>query len=215
MQQHSIALVHTQALLRGSLAHMLADTGTYRVLADVADPPALKRAFAIGKLPDLVLLCWENATADSCATLHWLSARHPSCRLLVLGNNAPLPQLLHTLRSGAHGYCHTSEGPVALCRVLNLLLQGALYYPPDLWTLLRNSVPAPKAVTCTLPKPSAMQRAFLIKVAADDNPTYPQIAERMKKSPRAIDHCVEDLFKKYGIKGKTGFVKLAQDLGLV
>lgn len=215
MEQHSIALLHAQALLRGSLAHMLAGTSTYRVLADVADPPALKRLFAIGKLPDLVLLCWENATAHSCAALDWLSTQHPSCRLLVLGTDASLPQLLHTVRCGAHGYCHTGEGLETLCRVLNLLLQGAVYYPADLWVHIRNSVPAHTAVTGALPQPSDMQQAFLVLVASPECLTYPQIAERMKKSLRAIDHCREDLFKKYGIKRKTGFIKLAQDLGLV
>jgi len=212
MQQQSIAILHTQTLLRGSLTHVLADGGLYRILADVVDPGALKRTCALGTMPDLVILCLANATADSCAILHWITTRLPHCRLLVLDTMAPLPQVLQTVRAGAHGYLPPEDGLDVLCRVLRVLLENGLYYPPALWAHLRCQFAVAQK---ELKRPSPTKCAFLVQVAAEDNPTYLVIAVRMDKKPRLIDKYRDELFAEYHIQGKSGLVLLAVRLGLV
>lgn len=211
MGSHSIALLHAHALLRRSLARLLAESGPYHILFDAADPPAFKRACALGAQPHLVLLCWDSATADNHGMLHWVAAHLSTSRVLVLGHDAPVDQLLHTLRAGAHGYHPTNEGPEALCRVMHLLLENAVYFPPAVWKQLHTQLHAPAA---DVKRPSPTHCIFLSHVAAADSPNYQEIARRMKKSERAVEKYRCTLFARYGIKGKAGLVKLAMQLGL-
>ncbi len=216
MEHCTLALLHEETLLRQSMAQVLAERQRYTVLAQVADPPAFKRAFALGTAPQAVLLSLETAQHDGCAVLHWLATHMSATRVLLLGRHPEPEGLVSSLRAGAHGFHCTRDTMDRLCLVLEHVLQGALHFPSSVHHQLRQMLPAQEHArpAATLPTPTECQCEFLRWVAAPGELTYTEIAQRMRTSRSAIDKLRARIFKRYHIQGKTGLVRLALQLGL-
>ncbi len=214
MEFYDVILIHRRPLLRSSLAALVAPPAPFRLLAEGADPPTLKQHLALGHFPHLLLLCWDTATADGHALLHWLVKHHPSSKVLVLGHHDPPPDLVPLFLAGVHGYLHVHEAPDALRSTMTHLLDGALCYPTCTWATLRQRLPYTRPRD-NLRMPSPTQCEFLRQVAATDCPSYPEVARRMRKSIHAVEQYRSILFKRYDLKGKGGLIRLAMELGLV
>ena len=214
MERYDLILIHRRSLLRNSLAALVARQAPFHLLAEGADPPTLKQLLAFGHRPHLLLLCWDNATADDHALLHWLARHHPNCTQLVLGHHEPTPDLVPLFVAGAHGYLNVHEAPEALHKTMTHLVDGAICYPACTWAALRQRLPYTRPRE-NLRMPSPLQCEFLRQVAAPDCPSYAEVAKRMGKSIHAVEQYRMILFRRYGIKGKGGLVRLAMELGLV
>jgi len=211
MEQRTVILLHAQDLLRKGIAHTLADTGAFQILADVADPPAFKRAIASGHQPEVVLLCMENATA----MLAWLKVHLPKCANMVLGGDEPPDQIIHLFKAGADGYHSTREGQAVLCCGLECLGHGAKFFSTAVWERIQALMPMAQAKPTIIRYPTPAEAEFLVHLAAPDHPTYAEIAIRMNKSERTIEKYRYDLCKANGIKTKAGLVDFARACGLV
>lgn len=214
-EPHTIALLHEHTLLRRGMAKLLGELGPHRILAEVGDAAAFKRAFALGNVPDVLVLSVEAAMADHCAFLHWCH-KHMACtRLLLTGQEPDTRSLLRTLCAGAHGFFSSRKPPEELCRVLEELLHGAIHYPAEVMAHLLELLPALEEPTPDLDKPiSTNQRIFLRWLVAAGGLSYPDIAERMGVTTSAVEKYGQKLCKRFRLKGKSALVKLAMDLGL-
>ncbi len=211
MEQHTLVLIHTHDLLRSGLARTLAATGAYRILADVADPTAFKRAIALGKQPELAVLCLENATS----MLAWLKIHLPMCANMVLGGDEPPEQIIPLFKAGADGYHSTRDGQEVLCCGLECLGHGAKFFAAPVWERIQALMPLAQAKPTIIRYPTPAEAEFLVHLAAPDHPTYAEIALRMNKSERTIEKYRYDLCKANGIKTKAGLVDFARACGLV
>lgn len=214
MEHFAATLLHSQSLLRASIADLVGRLPQIQLQASVADVPALKRHLAMGHQPHVVLLCWHHTVANDFAALQWLRTHLPNGKLLVLGHQEDAPDLLPAFCAGAHGYLAINHSPELLHTTMQSLLQGACCFPETTWAALRMRMPT-SASTEGLRMPSPTHCEFLRHVAAPDCPNYAEVARRMGKSRFAVEKYRRTLFKQYGIKGKGGLVKLAMQLGLV
>ena len=69
----TIALLHDEALLLQGLARLLGDLPGYRLVAQVSDHSAFKRAFALGTPPHLLYISLHSASKDQCTLLCWMA----------------------------------------------------------------------------------------------------------------------------------------------
>lgn len=211
MEQHSLVLVLAHDLLRRGLARTLTDTGAFRILADVAEPMAFKRAIAMGQQPELAVLCLENAHS----MLAWLKIHLPNCANMVLGGDEPPEQIIPLFKAGADGYHSTRDGQEVLCCGLECLGHGAKFFSAAVWERIQALMPMAQAKPTILRYPTPAEAEFLVHLAAPDHPNYAEIAKRMNKSPRVIEKYRYELCRDNKIKTKAGLVDLARACGLV
>lgn len=214
-EQHTLVLLYEQNLIRQGIARLLGDLGTFRLLAQAEDVPALKRALAVAAAPKLLLLSSEAATAEHCGLLAWLRKHCPDTCLLLLGNRTPAAQLFAAFCAGAHGYLCTSQAHERMVTVLHQLVEGAVHFPAEVLAQLRHLSPGLEPDPVDDGRPiGPCQLLFLRWLIVPEDLTYAEIAKRMGKSERAVKKYSTDLRARFKVSSKGGLIKLALRRGL-
>jgi DNA-binding NarL/FixJ family response regulator len=215
-ERFTIALLHDEALLLQGLARLLGELPGYRLVAQVSDHSAFKRAFALGAPPQLLHISLHSACKDQCTLLGWMAQHMPHCRILVVGQQPPTEVLLHLLCAGAHGFLGTDRPAEELGRMLHHLVNGAIHFPAEVMPQLSRLLPQLERPACPVPdkKISPCQREFLRWLCAADDHTYVDIAKKMGKTLRCVLRYRDKLFKRFKVNTKAALVRLAQKMGL-
>lgn len=214
-QVPSFAVVHREPFIQRSLGSFLTAGARYKVDLTATDGKGLKQAVALGLSPVLLLLCMEEACASGMALLFWAANQLPNACVLLLGREAAPEGLPEAFCAGAHGYFCTRESPDRLHLLVENLLAGAVHFPAETFTALRQRPKQPTSLAQgTKRRPSPIECEFLRWLVHPDDFTYAEIAQRMNRSLRVVEKYRYELCKRYLAKRRAGLMSLARELGL-
>ena len=143
----------------------------------------------------------------------WMRQHRPETRLLALGAEQQVSALVQLFCFGMHGFCNTRTELDRLRTVLEQVCTGALVYPCAVQAAIRDML-APMQLRAE-DKPLPDRHVALMKILKrNDSPTYDVAALEIGVSVHTIYKYVDEVCKRYGVKGKSGVVKLAVQLGL-
>ena len=209
----TVAILHEETILRQALSGLISGMAVYKVNADVGDVPALKRAFALGNAPDALVLSLGHACEAQGAVAQWMRKHVPATRLVALGAEPGLQTLVELFRIGIHGFCNSRNDMDRLRTVLTHVCGGALDFPQEVHAAICGML-APVQLLAE-DKPHKETHVALMRILKrSDGPIYEVAAEEMKVSIHTIYKYVDEIGKRYGVKGKGGVIKLAVQLGL-
>ena len=112
--------------------------------------------------------------------------------------------IIKMIKNGARGYLLKDIHPDELKIALKEVLSEGFYHTKHVSKALQNSMHHQHDLKQSL---SSNELRFL-KLACTER-TYKEIAEEMNLSPKTIDGYRDTLFKKMGIKSRTGLVIFA------
>ena len=222
MNPVKIALVDDHHLLRAGLAELINGFAGYRVTLEAGNGRELTERLDPANLPDVALLDINMPHMDGFATAEWLRANHPSVKVLALSMDDHESSIIRILRAGACGYVLKDAETSEFRTALDMLVARGFYYS-DLVTgammaNLNGTVPGgkgPNGHGGDQNGLSAREIDFLKLCCSHLELTYKEIADKMCLSVRTIDGYREDLFRKLGVRSKSGLVLYAIRAGLV
>lgn len=209
----TVAILHEETILRQALSGLISGMAVYKVHADVGDVPALKRAFALGNAPDALVLSLAHACEAQGAVAQWMRKHLPSTRLVALGAEPGLQTLIELFRSGFHGFCNSRNDLDRLRTVLTHVCAGALDFPQEVHAAICSML-APVQLLADNKQHKDTHVALMRILKRGDSPTYEVAAKDMRISIHTIYKYVDEIGKRYGVKGKGGVIKLAVQMGL-
>lgn len=216
MDTVKIALVDDHPLLRAGLAELINGFAGYRVVLEVGNGRELTQRLDPTDLPDVALLDIQMPFMDGFATAEWLTATHPSVKILALTVEDHESSIIRMLKCGARGYLLKYAEISEFRAALDTLVARGFYYSDLVTGALMSSLNGNgevKGAAHAHGVLTAREIEFLKLVCSDL--TYKEIADKMCLSVRTIDGYREDLFQKLGVKSRVGLAMYAIRAGLV
>jgi DNA-binding NarL/FixJ family response regulator len=128
--------------------------------------------------------------------------------VLILSLNQDDSKILKLFRQGVRGYLYKNCTASMMNDAIQSILQFGFYHNELLKFALTTTEPSKKKSQrdLILENLTPREKEFLKLVCHEEEYTYDQIASIMVVQHRTIDAYREGLFRKYGIKSKTGLV---------
>lgn len=210
----TVAIVDDHELMAKALSGLIQKFDDYEVIFECFGGEDLIRRFALGVIPEIVLLDIHMPNMDGYEVAQWLSANRPSVRILALSMNDKEDSIIKMLTNGAKGYllkgCKTYELKEALDA---MRLKGVYYSEFVTGQLVKSLSPGVRKEHAEILSLNEREKSF-IKLACSDL-TYVEIADKMCVSPRTVDGYRESVFVKMDVKSRVGMVIKAIKLKLV
>jgi DNA-binding NarL/FixJ family response regulator len=205
-----IAVVDDQTMIRKGLCALINDLRGCRVVLDAADGLDLEQGLKDSHPPHIVLLDIEMPRRDGYATAAWLTAHHPSVRIIALSVLATEIAIIRMIRSGARGYLLKEAEPAELLRAFKEVMTQGFYYNDQVSRkILGAATSLVHEKRDWMPGAGLTPRELEFLRLACSEKTYRHIAADMFVSERTIDGYREALFQKLGVTSRVGLVLYA------
>jgi two-component system, NarL family, invasion response regulator UvrY len=202
-----IHLVDDHAVVRESLARMLADESDLQVVGQSADGEDALRAVAAGGF-DLLLLDLSLPKLHGFEVLASVREQAPSLKVLILSMHAERHYAQRVLRGGAHGYLIKSQPRAAVLEAIRAVARGETYVPPEL--VANPGAPVPEH-----PHEALSERELAILIAIGRGETPSEIAGRLDVSNTTISTHLSRIRGKLDARSVGDLVRYAVKAGLV
>ena len=155
-----------------------------------------------------------------------LKAVYPECNILVLTVHNDKQYMFEMLKAGASGYV-TKQGPAEeLVAAIRAVAEGQVYLQPTLasWLLdeyrrlakeSAHSLPNREAESEETGLESLSKRELEVLELVSEGYTTPQIAEKLKISPKTVSRHRERIMNKLNLHSSAALVKFAIRSGLI
>jgi DNA-binding NarL/FixJ family response regulator len=208
-----VALVDDHALFRTSLAGMIDRMGGYKVVVEAAHGEECMDAMAEEPV-DLAIVDLHMGIMDGYATIAWIAKEHPATRALALTFEKTESAMLRSLRAGACGFLLKDVRMEVFKQALDEVVSHGHYMGDEQQhALLAEGGHRP--ANAVMEQFTGREAEFTRLVCHENEYTYDQIADIMQVHRRTVDGFREGIFKKFGIRSKTGLVLFAYKWGVV
>lgn len=209
---HSIILVDDHAVMRQALASLIEALGPYRVTAQYSNGQDLLDAVPFAQSPALILLDLMMPVMNGREVMRHLQARGLQYPVLVLSNEVDAGNVIELIRLGARGYLPKACTAIELRRALEAVLQNGYYHSE----LERSAFAGDTLTEGPDAQPLSPREVEFVRLACSpEEYTYRHIAGLMGISERTVDTHRETVFRKLGLKSKTGMFFYALKHGLI
>jgi two-component system invasion response regulator UvrY len=161
-------------------------------------------------LPNICLLDINMPVMNGFDTLVAIKSRWPEMKVLILTVCDIEMYIIRTILNGANGYVIKESKPEELKKAMLAIYTNGYYYSETVSGHFFKSVLSKEkkltAFTAT--------EVEVLKFSCTDL-SYPQIAEKMKKTTRSIESHKERLFDKLQIHSRQSLVMKAIELGYI
>jgi DNA-binding NarL/FixJ family response regulator len=209
-----ILVVDDHALVREGLRQVL--RGLDEAL-EVLDAPDCARAFDLAELHpdlDLVLLDYHLPDMNGLAALDIFAERHPELPIVILSGSASPQTMRRVMDRGAAGFVTKSGLSSELLSVVQLVMAGGIYVPPD---CASESGPAPLQVSGAGGQAPALltRRQELVLLELLDGRTNRQISAKLNLSEETVKNHVTAILRRFDVQTRTQAVLVAERHGYV
>jgi len=209
-----ILVVDDHALVREGLRQVL--RGLDEAL-EVLDAPDCGRAFDLAELHpdlDLVLLDYHLPDMNGLAALDIFAERHPELPIVILSGSASPQTMRRVMDRGAAGFVTKSGLSSELLSVVQLVMAGGIYVPPD---CANESSPAPLQVSGAGGQAPALltRRQELVLLELLDGRTNRQISAKLHLSEETVKNHVTAILRRFDVQTRTQAVLVAERHGYV
>lgn len=137
----SVVLADDHTMVRESLARVLEESGSVRVVGQASDGAQLIDRVRSDP-PDCVVVDYSMPKLDAPAAIEKLLAEHPDLKILVLTVHENVHYAFRVLEAGAQGYIIKSAAVDELVQAIETVSQGNVYISPkvsqEVWARLRR-----------------------------------------------------------------------------
>ncbi len=209
-----ILVVDDHALVREGLRQVL--RGLDEAL-EVLDAPDCTRAFDLAELHpdlDLVLLDYHLPDMNGLAALDIFAERHPELPIVILSGSASPQTMRRVMDRGAAGFVTKSGLSSELLSVVQLVMAGGIYVPPD---CASESGAAPLQVSGAGGQAPALltRRQELVLLELLDGRTNRQISAKLHLSEETVKNHVTAILRRFDVQTRTQAVLVAERHGYV
>ncbi len=206
-----IAYADDHEMIRQGICELLAANGPITCIIQASDGQDLIRKLAqTREYPDVCVLDIFMPKMDGHATLLEIKSRWPDLKVLVLTGHNTEYYLIKMIRAGASGYLLKNSALREVEKAIVAVHEEGTYFSEELDLKL-----AGKALRKKVDVPQLTDKEYDVLQHCCSDLSYVQIAEKLKTTPKSVEHCRVGLFKKLGVISRPGLVVVAMRLGLV
>jgi DNA-binding NarL/FixJ family response regulator len=199
-----VLVADDHAVVRRGLSTLLA-TANDLELVGVASDGAEAVQLAVESGAHVVVMDLSMPVVDGIAAIKELTARAPSCRVLVLTSFSDQATVCDALRAGAVGYLLKHAEPEDILDGIREVVRGGCPLDPAAARILLNASRTRASAADAL---TAREREVLILVAAGLN--NGQIARRLDIAERTVKSHLHSVFQRLGVTHRTEAALWAQ-----
>lgn len=205
-----IGIVDDHAMFREGLVNLLEEFDDIRVIFSARNTAEMQAVLRRENLPAVVLMDINLPQTDGHASTRWLKANFPEIHVIALSMYEDELNIVKMLKSGAGGYILKEESVDEVVRAIRSILAHGVYLNGLVSGRLVHMLRADTSDNET--KLTGREKEFLGHCCSEL--TYKEIANAMGISPRTIENYCEDLFKKLGVRSRTGLAMYALKKGI-
>lgn len=206
MKKIKVVLVDDHVLFSNALKKLIDSFQDFKVVAQVTNGEEYIQLIAIQDLSfDILLLDVKMPVMDGIQTMTWIKKNQPEVPVLVLSIEDDDLTIIKMLKLGAKGYILKDIDPDEFNAALRIVASNNFYHSEKTSALLLNQLVTDGDNARLNLKEREIE--FLNLICSEL--TYKEIASKMHLSPKTIDGYRENLFRKTGVKSRTGLVLFA------
>jgi len=200
----NIALADDQQLVRQSFINMLTSINNFTVVIDAPDGSCLiEQIFKKQPIPDVAIIDICMPVMNGFETTLYLKKNFPLIKVLALSMYDNIANVIRILKCGADGFISKNSKIEDMEEAIISVNNGLMYLDNALLQDAKSKVSQLK----NTPGLNELEIQFLQLLLLDLS--YPEIAERMFKSSRTIEHYRDSLFEKFSVHTKLGLILFA------
>jgi DNA-binding NarL/FixJ family response regulator len=182
--------------------------GPYEIISEYDDGEALLEDYPFKVNPDLLILDLSLPGMNGDALMQELNKKGAGFPVLVLTLNRDEDTIVKLFRNGVRGYLPKDCTAASLRAGIEDILNTGYFHNEFLSMSLRRDADADTrpGQREAIEKLTARELEFIGLVCNENEYTYEQIADKMGVQQRTVDGYRESIFKKLGVKSKTGLV---------
>lgn len=202
MKKYNVVIVDDHLLFAQSLKGLVDSFEEFNVLYHAINGQDLiDKLTTFSNDPHIVLMDVKMPVMNGIETTSWLKNNKSNIKVLALSMEDDEMNIIKMIKNGARGYLLKDIHPDELNIALHEVMIEGFYHTKHVSKALQKSMHHELDDITEL---SGNELQFL-KLACTEK-TYKEIAEQMHLSPKTIDGYRDTLFKKIGIKSRTGLV---------
>jgi DNA-binding NarL/FixJ family response regulator len=211
-----LLIVDDHPIWRHAVARDLAELGFPVVGTAGTGAQAVRIAAAVR--PDVALLDLNLPDLGGAEVTARLLDAQPQLRVLILSASAEQQDVLDAVTAGASGYVLKSAELSELAAAVAATAAGRAVFTPGLAGLVlgeyRRLAAHPDAAAGRPAAPALTGRETEVLRLVAKGLTYPQIAERLRLSPRTVQNHVQNTLTKLQLNNKAQLVRYALEEGV-
>jgi DNA-binding NarL/FixJ family response regulator len=195
-----VLTVDDHPLIRSALREVLSLAGGDVELIEVSDPEAGLAALRERPDIDLAFLDLHFSKYDGLSYVERYRNAAPAVPLIIYTMREDAPTLRRALALGAAGIIPKTHSRELMQRAIELVMQGAIYLPPELARDLSVREPAPAQA----PQPGDMtrQQRRILELLAEGLPNK-EIASKLGIASSTVKNQLTVVFDKLGVSNRT------------
>jgi two-component system response regulator NreC len=212
MEDTRILLADDHTIVRQGLRLMLETHPGFRVIAEASDGIEAVDMIKQEK-PDVVLMDIMMPNLNGLDATRQVMLSKTNTKIVILSMHANSTYAIRALKNGAVGYLHKDADEEEIFHVIERVMQGQLYIPPQLSGEILDALLQPNDSGDAFDKLTARERQVLQMVAEGN--TNNHIAEKLEISTRTVEVHRAKLMAKLKINSQAKLVRFAIQKGLV
>jgi len=202
----NVMIADDHVVLREALAHMLNQSGTYKVVGQAKDGEELLQMLRSSSRPDIVIMDIAMPRLDGFSALQAMSGFQNPPPVLVLSANENEVAVRAALKAGAKGFIPKQAGVAEFDLAINSIIHGKTYISPSVTEKLMS---ADGDVSLENPFAGLTKRELeIVRYLANGMPNR-EIGKTLHISTRTVDTHRSNILKKLKVRTNAELVKLA------
>ncbi len=204
----SVMIIDGYTAIREMLSMVLAQEGSYEVVAEASSGPQAMQLLA-KKKPKIVILDLVLPELSGLEVLRHIRAEHKA-RVFVFTATSNHELIFEAMSEHPHGYVNKWDSLAVFREALRAVAKGARYFSPSTSEiqdrLRRSAPPAWSALT--------MRERTVVQMVAEGKSSK-EVAASLSISSRTVDDYRSQVMKKLGLHDLTALTRYAVQRGVV
>lgn len=202
-----VGLVDDHVMLRQGLAELLIRAGFEIVLQAKNGKDMIDQLQAL--TPDVILMDLSMPIMDGVETTTWLKQNKPHINVLALSMNDDEFSVIQMVKAGARGYVLKDMAIENLEKAIRDVYEKGYYFSDIINGRLISNMHAESQKLNPLKDLDIKPRELEFLKYCCTELGYKEIGKEMNVSTRTVDGYREMLFKKFGVRTRTGLILFA------
>lgn len=203
-----ILLADDHVLIRHGIKNLLSQSTKCEVVGEASDGEELI-AMLERLSADLVILDISMPRIGGLEAIAMVRERCPDMKILIFTMHKSKQHFYHAMMAGADGYLVKDDSEDDLMKAIDRIATGKTYISPFLAEDFADDVINVYRREKKSPFQELTKREREILQLVVDGNTSRQIADKLKLSPRTVDHHRSNLLRKFNMKNSVDLVNYA------
>jgi len=213
-QKYRILLADDHVLIRHGIKNIIKLDEELRVVGEVGDGEELM-AFLEKDVPDLIVLDISMPKINGIEAVGRVKKKYPRTKVLMLTMHKNKGYFYHSMSGGADGYLMKDDSDEELLLAIKKIKDGKTYISPMLTDDFATDVISAHRNHQQAPFTGLTEREHEVLQLVVKGYTSKDVAERLRLSPRTVDHHRAKLLRKFNLKNSADLVSFALRNGFV